>query len=216
MPAYSTSPPYPRGLYRGDKAYSFGALVAVAIAASPGGLSRAASGVVTCTTSAAHKALPGEIATIVGSTSVGGTRFDGNYFIQAAAFASSILTLVPVDDIILHQAPDTGGVGTITLIQMEQPALLTAGRAFGLMQPPDAGAPFLVDGSFDAAPGAFEVDVQVAQVDVAAAYETAVVINTLDASGLLFHANVNDPSNFVRAFLRARANGVNLAVSIRG
>src|SRR5437879_13738795 len=95
MPNYSTSPPYPRGLYRGDKAYSFGALVAVAIAASPGGLSRAANGTVTCTTGVAHKALPGEIATIIGSTSIGGTRFDGNYLIQAAAFASLILALLP-------------------------------------------------------------------------------------------------------------------------
>ena len=203
MPNYSTSPPYPRGLYRGDKAYSFGALVAVAIAASPGGLSRAANGTVTCTTGVAHKALPGEIATIIGSTSIGGTRFDGNYFIQAAAFGSSILTLIPVDDIILHQAVDTGGVGTVSVIQMEQPAPPQAGRAFGLMQPPDAGAPFLVD-------------VQVAQVDVPAAYETVLAISTLDNNGLLFHGNVTDPSNFVRAFLRTRTNAVNLAVSIRG
>jgi len=215
VPNYSASPPYPRGLYRGDKAYSFGALVAVAIAASPGGLSRAANGTVTCTTSVAHKALPGEIATIVGSTSVGGTRFDGNYFIQAAAFGSSALTLIPVDDIILHQAIDTGGIGTVSVIQMEQPAPPQAGRAFGLMQPPDAGAPFLVDGNFDGAPGAFEVDVQIAQIDVDGAYETAVVISTVDTKNL-FHANVNDPSNFVRAFLRTRTNAVNLAVSIRG
>lgn len=217
MPNYTLSPPFPRGLYRGQKGYSFGALTAVALAASPGGLSRAAGGIVTATTSAAHKAVPGEIATIVGSSSVGGTRFDGNYFIQAAAFGSLTLTLIPLDDVVLHQAPDTGGGGKVSVIQMEQPATPQAGTAFGLMELSRDLSPFDIDidGCFDAAPGAFEVDIQVAEVDTPTAYQTAVAITTVDANNL-FHAIMQDTPNFVRVFLKIRTNAVNLYTSIQG
>lgn len=222
MAPYVQGPPFPRGLYRGDKGFSFGLLAPVAIVASPGGLSRAVGGVVTCTTSVAHKALPGETATIVRSTSVGGTRFDGNYFIQAAAFGSSVLTLVPVDDVILHQAPDTGGGGTVSLIQMEQPAILNAGAAFGLFQLASlqvAPLGFAVDGVFDAAPGVFEVDVQMAESDVPSLYQTVSGGNiaVVDATNFTFHFDANaNIGNFVRLFMRARANAVNFAGSIRG
>lgn len=216
MPNYSASPPFPRGLYPGAKGYSFGALTPVAIAASPGGLSRAAAGgVVTCTTSAPHKALPGETATIVGSASVGGTRFDGNYFIQAAAFGSSVLTLVPVDEILLHQPADTGGGGNVSLIQMEQPAAPQAGRAFGLTrQDGSLGKSFFyAEGQFDGAPGAFEIDVQLADIDVSNAYQTSANMNitNVDATNFTFRAAVQDWANFVRIFLRSRTNAVNLA-----
>lgn len=217
MPNYTASPPFPRGLYRGQKGYSFGALTAVALTASPNGLSRAANGIVTATTSAAHKAVPGEVATIVGSTSVGGTRFDGNYFIQAAAFGSSTLTLVPLDDVVLHQAPDTGGGGKVSVIQMEQPATPQAGTSFGLMETSRDIAPVYVDvdGCFDGAPGAFELDIQVAQVDVPSAYQTAVAITTVDGNNL-FHAVVSDMPNFIRPLLKSRTNAVNLYTSIQG
>lgn len=217
MPNYVQSPPYPRGLYRGQKAYSFGALTAVALAASPGGLSRAAGGVVTATTSAAHKAVPGEVCTIVGSTSVGGTRFDGNYFIQTAAFGSSTLTLIPIDDVILHQAPDTGGAGKVSLIQMEQPAPPQAGTAFGLADTARDNAPIYadIDGCFDGAPGVFELDVQFAQVDSPLSYQTALKITTVDVNNI-FHAVISDRPNFIRLLLLTRTNAVNLWASVQG
>lgn len=219
MPNYVQGPPYPRGLWKGDRGYSWGALTPTAIAASPGGLSRAANGTVTCTTTAPHKAVPGEIATIVGSVSVGGTRFDGNYFIQAAAFGSSALTLIPVDDVILHQAIDTGGGGNVSLIQMEQPAPVVAGKAFGLGQVlaiPNAPLAFVVGGLFDGNPAGFEIDVQGSDVDVTAMYQQIAVITTADTNDLGFHVLVNDRPNFVRAVLRLRTNPVNFAVWFGG
>lgn len=223
MPNYVVSPPFPRGLWKGDKGYSFGAPTAVAIAASPGGLSRAANGVVTVTTSAPHKAVPGEIATIVGSQSVGGTRFDGNYYTQAAAFGSSALTLVPVDDVILHQAPDTGGGGTVSVIQMEQPAAPQAGKAWGLGQKEAlqlAPEVFNAAGFFDGAPAAFEVDIEGADSDSALTYAlvgaagTGAIpigkIQVVDANNA-FNVQITGRPNFVRMTLRSRTNAVNFA-----
>lgn len=219
MPNYVQGPPFPRGLYSGDKGYSFGALVAVAIAASPGGLVRNLDGSVTCTTSAAHKAVPGEVATIVGSTSVNGTRFDGNYFIKTAAFGSSALTLIPIDDIVLHQAPDTGGVGKISLIQMEAPGVPQAGTAFGLVR--EASSDFTpsviyVDFLFDAVPGASTLGVEGAEIDHPQAYAPlAGSPFTLAAAALANHFVVNDQANFVRLNLLTRTNAVNGAGTIR-
>lgn len=215
MPNYSQGPPYPRGLYSGDRGYSFGALTAVALAAAPGGLVRNANGTVTATTSVAHKALVGEIATILTNVNgAGGTRFDGNYIIQAAPSGTS-LTLLPVDDVILHQAPDTSGGGTISVIQGEQPAAVPqAGRAFGLTR--DAGSDATPSfcyamGKFDGAPGAFEVDVQLADIDIDGEYQTAANMNItgVDATNFTFRAAVQDQSNFIRLLLRSRTNAVN-------
>lgn len=219
MPLYVQSPPFPRGLYPGDKAYSFGALAKVALAANPTGLVRNADGSVTATTSVAHKAVVGETATVLSlAAGAGGTRFDGNYFIKAAP-SGTTLTLIPVDDVILHQAPDTGGGGTISLMQSEQPALLSAGTAIGLMQRSDAPNPtqFFASGKFDAAPGVFEVDIQVADVDVDAAYSTAAggLVNAVDAVNFGFHVAITDRANFARHFIRARANAVNYAGTVR-
>lgn len=219
MPLYVAGPPFPRGLYPGDKGYSFGALVKAALAAGPTGLVRAASGVITATTAAPHLAVLGEIATVLSlANGAGGTRFDGNYFIKAAPSATT-LTLVPLDDVILHQAPDTGGGGTIALLQMEQPALLSAGTAVGLMQRSDGPNPaqFFASGKFDGAPGVFEVDIQVADVDIDAAYSTAAggLVNAVDAVNFSFHVAITDRANFVRHFIRARANAVNYSGFVR-
>jgi hypothetical protein len=226
MPAYVQGPPYPRGLYSGDRGFSFGALTgkdvaALAIAAAPGGLVRNANGTVTATTSAAHKALVGEIATVLSLTAgAAGTRFDGNYIIQAAP-SGTTLTLLPVDDALLHQAVDTGGGGTIALIQGEQPAALTAGRAFGLVREGGSDATptfFYAQGKFDGAPGVFEVDIQLSDIDVDGQYQTAANMNitTVDATNFTFRAAVQDQAHFIRMFLRSRTNAVNFWGWLRG
>ena len=223
MPNYVAGSPYPRGLYSGDRGYSFGALAAVALAAAPAGLVRNANGTVTATTSVAHKALVGEIATILTNVNgAGGTRFDGNYIIQAAP-SGTTLTLLPVDDVVLHQAPDTSGGGTISVIQAEQPAPPQAGRAFGLQR--DAGSDatpafFYAQGKFDGAPGAFQVDVQLSDIDIDSEYQatgglSATQINAVDATNFTFRATVQDQANFARLFLRTRTNAVNLWAWIR-
>lgn len=220
MPNYQAGPPYPRGLYSGDRGYSFGALVGVALAAAPAGLVRNANGTVTATTSVAHKALVGEIATVLSlAAGAGGTRFDGNYIVQAAPSGTS-LTLLPVDDVLLHQAVDTGGGGTVNVLQGEQPVAPQAGRAFGLQRDASSDATpsfFYAQGKFDGAPGAFEIDVQLSDVDIDAAYQTAANMNitTVDATNFTFRAAVQDQANFARLRLLSRTNAVNLWAWIR-
>jgi hypothetical protein len=221
MPNYVQGPPYPRGLYSGDRGFSFGALTAEALAAAPSGLVRNADGTVTATTSAAHVALVGEIATVLSfAAGAGGTRFDGNYIIKAAP-SGTTLTLLPVDDVLLHQAVDTGGGGTITVIKGEQPAALTSGRAFGLVREggSDATPTFAyAQGKFDAAPGAFEIDIQLSDIDVDGQYQTAAGMNitTVDATNNTFRAAIQDQAHFIRMFLRSRTNAVNFWGWLRG
>jgi len=217
-----------RGLLRGDTGYSFGALTPATIAASPGGLSRAASGIVTLTTSAPHNFVPGETLTVIDSgpatggliVAVGGTRFGGNYLIQAIP-STTTATLLPLDEIILHQPTDTGGGGRAVSIAAEAPAILTAGKAFGL-QTGDQSRPrasISVDGIFLAAPGVFEVDIQGAAVDADTEYATVTngVISAVDATNFNFHFDGGlVESNFIRLFIRARANAVGFVGRIRG
>lgn len=226
MPTYAVqSPTNPmRGLLRGDTGYSFGALTAATIAASPTGLSRAASGIVTLTTSAPHNFVPGEILTIADAlakvTSVGGTRFQGNYMIQTVPSTTTAL-LLPLDEVILHQPADTGGSGAATSIAAEAPAILTAGKAFGL-QTGDQSRPrasISVDGVFLAAPGVFEVDIQGAAVDADSQYATVTngVISAVDATNFNFHFDGGlVEAVFIRLFIRARANAVGFVGRIRG
>lgn len=217
MPNYVQGPPYPRGLYSGDRGYSFGALVGVALAAAPTGLVRNANGTVTATTSGVHKALVGEIATVASLVAgAGGTRFDGNYIIKAAP-STTTLTLLPVDDVVLHQAVDTSGTGKVFVIQGEQPAVPQAGTAFGLQREPNKTF-FYGEGQFDGDPGAFEVDIQLSDIDVDNQYQTALGMNitTKDATNFTFRASVQDQANFARLKLTLRTNAVNLWAWIRG
>ena len=68
------------------------------------------------------------------------------------------------------------------------------------------------DGFFSGAPGAFEIDVQVAPNDVEAQYQTIANgnITTVDAVNNSFHMDLAVVSGFVRALLRSRANAVNV------
>lgn len=221
MPNYVGGPPFPRGLMRGDTGYSFGLLAAVAVAASPTGVVRAASGLVTLTTSVNHLFAPGEIATLLNQTSVGGTRFGGNYFIKATP-SPTTATLAPLDDVLLHQAADTGGAGTAVSMQFESPAAPQAGTAFGLMPAPSVGqiaGGFSVDGLFSAAPGVFEVDIQVAQADVDSLYQTISGgnLNSVDPTNQTFHLDApTAQGNFVRGRILTRTNAVGLILKIRG
>lgn len=226
MPPYvagSPSPatPFPRMLMRGDVGYSFGLVVAQAIAASPTGLVRAANGNVTLTTTPNHLFKPGELCTIANNTSVGGTRFGGNYYILSSASATTAV-LVPIDDVLLHQAPDTGGAGTASSITFEQPAAPNSGAAFSLASTPDIGqikGGFSVDGIFSAAPGAFEVDIQMSAVDVDAQYQTISNGNivAVDATNNTFHFDAPTALDaFVRGKILTRTNAVGLILKFRG
>jgi len=232
MPTYATqSPSNPmRGLYRGDVGYSFGALVPANIAASPGGLVRAAGGVVTLTTVAAHNFAPGEVVTIydVGRTSaastaitaVGGTRFQGNYLITAVP-SGTTATLQPIDEILLHQAPDTGGGGQAVSRAFENPASGTSGQAFALANIGDSSQGpfgFFVDGIFQATP-TFECDVQVAAVDAPSEYQTVSGgnITTVDTTNFTFHFDATwSGAKFVRLFMRTNTGAIGFIGRIRG
>jgi hypothetical protein len=218
------------GLLRGQIGYSFGAYVSATIAASPGGLVRAAGGIVTITTTAAHNWQIGNNVFIgegvtggvngIEPTSVGGTRFNGNYTITAIGSATTA-TLVPIDPVNLHQAPDTGGTGTALSISYETPTPAQAGQAFALAGPQSLNSSFgfAVDGKFSAAPGAFEVDVQIAEVDADANYQTASGMNitTVDATNNTFHADCTlVTARFARVRLLSRTNAVGLVSTIRG
>jgi hypothetical protein len=231
MPNYQTqSPSNPmRSIVRGDTGYSFGALTPATIAASPTGLVRAAGGIVTLTTSANHNFAPGETLTVfdVGRlagtaiTSVGGTRFGGNYQILTTPSATTA-TLLPLDEIILHQAPDTGGGGQAVSIAFESPAVPQAGQAFALANRGDQSMVpwgFIVDVLFSAAPGAFEIDIQGAFVDADTEYSVVGgTITTLDTNNAVkaHFDGVQIGANFIRAKLISRTNAVGLIVRIRG
>jgi hypothetical protein len=224
------------GLVRGAIGHSFGVNIASTITASPGGLVRAAGGIVTVTVSAAHNwqigntvfiglgqvagtgGIPG--ATGAEPTSVGGTRFNGRYTIMALPTGTSA-TLVPTDPVILHQAPDTGGTGTAISVAYETPTAPQAGQAFALAGPLSLSSSFgfAVDGKFSGAPGAFEVDVQCAEIDADANYQTLSGFNitTVDATNNTFHADCTlNTAKFARARLLSRTNSVGLVVVIRG
>lgn len=217
-----------QGLMRGVVGYSFGALTASTITASPGGLVRAAGGNVTVTTSANHNWQIGNNVYIglqanptgTEPTSVGGTRFGGNYTITAIP-SPTTATLVPVDDALRHQAPDTGGTGTAISIAFESPTPPQAGQAFAVNSTMLLSGPlgFAVDGKFSAAPGAFEVDIQVADVDADANYQTISNgnVTTVDATNFTFHFDCTwIVAKFVRAKLLTRTNAVGFVCSIRG
>lgn len=231
MPNYAVqSPTNPmRGLLRGDVGYSFGALTAAAIAASPTGLVRAANGVVTLTTSAPHNFMPGELLTIIDKNAagggpivaVGGTRFGANYMILTVP-STTTATLLPADEVVLHQPADTGGGGAAVSIAAEQPGVPQAGQAFALTSQGDQSMSpygFFADGRFLAAPGVFEVDVQVAIVDADVQYQTVAngAISTVDGTNFTFHFDATfSGAKFARLLLRARANAVGFIGRIRG
>lgn len=80
------------------------------------------------------------------------------------------------------------------------------------------GTPFSVDGKFSGAPGAFEVDVQVAATDADTNYQTCSNCNitTVDATNQTFHLDYSGSSKFARLLMRSRTNAVSITATITG
>ncbi|HZP32679.1 MAG TPA: hypothetical protein VFB23_04875 [Candidatus Acidoferrales bacterium] len=77
---------------------------------------------------------------------------------------------------------------------------------------------FSVTGFFSGAPGAFEIDVQVSDVDADAQYQTCANgnITSVDATNNTFHFDGSTVlATFVRLLLRSRTNAVNVTADIR-
>src|SRR5216684_3251277 len=72
------------------------------------------------------------------------------------------------------------------------------------------GTPFSIDGKFSGAPGAFEVDVQVAATDADTNYQTCSNCNvtTVDSTNNTFHLDYSGNAKFVRLLMRTRTNSV--------
>jgi hypothetical protein len=79
-------------------------------------------------------------------------------------------------------------------------------------------AGFSATGFFSGAPGSFEIDVQVSDVDADAQYQTCANgnITTVDATNNTFHFDGSTVlATFVRLLLRSRTNAVNISADIR-
>src|SRR5579859_1678118 len=125
------------------------------------------------------------------------------------------------------QPPNSLSPGDVlTVWNAEQPAIgndASTGSASiqVALAPKDGGdgfTPFSVDLKFAGAPGAFEVDAQVAQLDVDGNYQTVLngAITVVDAVHFTAHfvANV-ELARFARLLMKARANAVNVTATIR-
>lgn len=78
---------------------------------------------------------------------------------------------------------------------------------------------FAVDGKFSGAPGAFEVDVQVAAVDSDTNYQTCANCNitTVDAVNNTFHLDATlVKARYVRLLMRSRTNAVSITATVTG
>lgn len=81
------------------------------------------------------------------------------------------------------------------------------------------GTPFSVDGKFSGAPGAFEVDIQVASTDSDTNYQTCSNCNitAVDATNNTFHWDlVLVNAKFARLLMRTRTNSVSITATITG
>ena|SRR5580765_4679395 len=111
---------------------------------------------------------------------------------------------------------------SLQLWNAEQPAIGAGGPsaservALGWQIGAQAG--FSVTGFFSGAPGAFEIDVQVSDVDVDAQYQTCANgnITSVDATNQTFHFDGSSVSaQFVRLLMRSRANAVNVTADVK-
>lgn len=212
----------PKSLAPGESVFLFGVVGNAAIAASPGGLVRTL-GVVTVTTGAAHKFVPGQRVSIFGTLSVtfgasGNAAaiygFDGEYLIKTVPST----TTFTYDD--LGKPNDTGGGGQAQSIQAEQPAPPQAGaqvcivpRVYGGVAPAIA-----IEIIFTGDPGtqAGAIQVQEADSDADANYLTpaaaAYTIATAAGTNAYRVDLINTGGRFLRVRLAARANAVGFVV----
>ncbi len=105
---------------------------------------------------------------------------------------------------------------------VEQPAPGNGGASasarVALGERDGAPAGFSVTGFFSAAPGAFEIDVQVSDVDVDSQYQTCLNgnIQVVDATNQTFHYDGSTVlATFARLLMRSRTNAVNVTADIR-
>lgn len=169
----------------GNIGYSFGSQntqsppLIKTIAASPGGAVRT-SNTVTITTTAAHGFKVGEYVTIVVTTVVGATSFDGT-FVIASVPSTTTFTYAQT------AANDTGGGGTATypsnIITQVPAAVNTSGQQFAIAaQTPPQGRTVTWGHTYTVAPDAVTIVLQGAAQDVEASYVTLDSDNT--AAGL--------------------------------
>jgi hypothetical protein len=124
--------------------------------------------------------------------------------------ASSAPNLGPGQVITVWSA-ETPTPGNGTTAASQQVALTATGQR--------AGSPFSVDGKFSGAPGAFEVDVQVASTDLDTNYQTIANgnITTVDGTNQTFHLDANlTTAKYVRLLMRSRTNAVTITATVTG
>lgn len=92
-----------------------------------------------------------------------------------------------------------------------------ASKAVALMPADTNPVPLGIDGKFSGAPGAFAVEVQVAQHDVEGEYQTISGGNltAVDSVNFTFHLDALVIASFVRLLLRSRANAVSITATAR-
>lgn len=113
-------------------------------------------------------------------------------------------------DVATVWSAETPTPGNGTTAASQQVALVIKGSR--------AGSPFSVDGQFSGAPGAFEVDVQVASTDSDTKYQTCSNCNitSVDSTNNTFHLDYSGTARFVRLLMRSRANSVSITATITG
>ena len=106
---------------------------------------------------------------------------------------------------------ETPTPGNGTTAASQQLALSNSGQK--------SGTAFSVDGKFSGAPGAFEVDIQVAATDSDTNYQTCSNCNitTVDSTNQTFHLDaVLVNAKFVRLLMRSRTNSVSITAIVTG
>lgn len=142
--------------------------------------------------------------TILSLLLVAGTAFGSAYNANPPSTLNS-------GDVITVWSAETPTAGTGNASASQQVALVIKGTR--------AGSPFSVDGKFSAAPGVFEVDVQVAATDADANYQTISngAISTVDATNQTFHLDaVQVNARFARLLMRTRTNAVSITATVTG
>ena len=124
-------------------------------------------------------------------------------------YNASSPTLLQPGQVITLWSAETPTPGTGTTAASQQVALaLPAGHGG-----------FAIDGKFSGAPGAFEVDVQVAAVDSDTNYQTVSSgnITTVDSTNNTFHFDgTTVKAKFVRLLMRTRTNSVSVTATVTG
>ena len=124
-------------------------------------------------------------------------------------YNASSPTLLQPGQVITLWSAETPTPGTGTTAASQQVALaLPAGHGG-----------FAIDGKFSGAPGAFEVDVQVAAVDSDTNYQTVSSgnITTVDSTNNTFHFDgTTVKAKFVRLLMRSRTNSVSVTATVTG